>query len=117
MYMDDIKLFAKNEKELETLIHARRRDEFGIEKCALLIMKNGKRHLTDGMELPNQEKIRTLREKETYKYLGILKADTIKQQDMKEKNKKEYLRRTRKQLKTKLYYRNLIKEIPVLFSS
>ena len=22
MYMDDIKLFAKNEKELETLIHA-----------------------------------------------------------------------------------------------
>ena len=38
MYMDDIKLFAKNEKELETLIHALRiysQDigmEFGIEK-------------------------------------------------------------------------------------
>ena len=38
MYMDDIKLFAKNEKELETLIHAVRiysQDigmEFGIEK-------------------------------------------------------------------------------------
>ena len=31
-----------------------------------------------GMELPNPEKIRTLWENETYKYLGILEADTIK---------------------------------------
>ena len=31
------------------------------------------------MELPNQDRIRTLREKENYKYLGILVADTIKQ--------------------------------------
>ena len=39
-------------------------------------MKRGKRHMTDGMELPNQDKIRTLREKETNKYLGILEAET-----------------------------------------
>ena len=45
------------------------------------------------MELPNQEKIWTLGENETYKYLGILEADTIKQGKMKEKIKKEYLRR------------------------
>ena len=32
-------------------------------------MKRGKRHLTDGMELPNEDKIRTLVENETYKYL------------------------------------------------
>ena len=80
--MYDIKLFAKNEKELETLIHAVRiysQDigmEFGIEKCTMLVMKSGKRHMTDGMELPNHEKIRTLEENET---LGILEADTIKQ--------------------------------------
>ena len=73
MYMDDIKLFAKYEKELETLIHAVRiysqdiRMEFGIEKCATLVMKSGKRHLIDGIEPPNQDKIRTLGEKETYK--------------------------------------------------
>ena len=42
--------------------------------------------MTDRMELPNQEKIRTLGEKETYKYLEILEADTIKQVEMKEKN-------------------------------
>ena len=59
--------------------------EFGIEKCTLLIMKSGKRHLTDGIELPNQEKIRTLAENETYKYLGISEADTIKQLEMKTK--------------------------------
>ena len=52
--------------------------EFGIEKGAILEMKGGKRHMTDGMELSNQEKIRTLGEKETYKYLRILEADTIK---------------------------------------
>ena len=73
MYMDDMKLFAKNEKELETLIHVVRiynqdiRMEFCIEKCAMQVMKSGKRHLSDGMELPNQDKTRTLGEKETYK--------------------------------------------------
>ena len=44
----------------------------------MLIMKSGKRHMTDTMEEANQEKIRTLREKEAYKYLGILVADIIK---------------------------------------
>ena len=58
MYVDGIKLFVKNEKELETLIHAVRiysqeiGMEFGKEKCAMLEMKSVKRHLTDGMELP-----------------------------------------------------------------
>ena len=30
----------------------------------------GKRHKIDEMEQPSQDKIRTLRENETYKYLG-----------------------------------------------
>ena len=107
----------KNEKELETFIHAVRiysQDigmEFGIEKCAMLVMKSGKRHMTDEMELPNRDNIRTLGEEETYRYLGILEADTIKQVEMKDKIRKEYLRRTRKLLKTKLSSRNLIKGI------
>ena len=52
------------------------------------------------MELPYQDKIRTLTENETYKYLGILEADTINQVEMKNKIKKEYIRRTRKLLET-----------------
>ena len=39
--------------------------EFGIEICAILIRKSGKRYMTVGMKLPNQEKIRRLEEKET----------------------------------------------------
>ena len=98
--MDDIKLFAKYEKGLETLIHAVRiysqgiRMEFRLEKCAMLVMKSGKLHMTDGMELPNHDRIRTLEENETYKYLGILEADTIKQVQMKDMIRKEYPRRT-----------------------
>ena len=69
--MDDIKLFAKNEKELETLIQAVRiySQVIGMEfeKCAMLVIKSG-RNRTEGIELPNQEKIRTLREEETHKY-------------------------------------------------
>ena len=85
--------------------------EFGIEKCTLLVMKSGKRHLTDGIELPNKDKIRTLAENETYTYLGILEADTIKQVEMKNEIQKEYLRRTRKLPETKLNSRNLIEGI------
>ena len=48
MHMSDIKLFGKNENELETLIQKIRiycqdvEKEFGTEKCALLIMRSGK---------------------------------------------------------------------------
>ena len=58
--------------------------ECGIEKCALLIKKNGKRPMTEEIKLPKQGKIRTLGKKKTYKYLGILEADSIKQKEMKE---------------------------------
>ena len=77
MYMDDIKLFAKNEKELETLIHAVRiysQDigmEFGIGKCLCSSWKVANNIWL--MEWNNQitTEFRTLEEKETYKYLGI----------------------------------------------
>ena len=81
-------------KELETLIHTVRiysqdiKMEFWKERCPMLVMKSGKRHLTDGIKLPNQDKIRTLGEKETCKYLDILEADTIKQVEMKKRFRK-----------------------------
>ena len=111
MYMDDIKLFAKNEKELETLTQLEytvrtQGMEFGIEKCAMLVMKSGKRHLTTGMKLLNQDKIKTLGEKETYKYLGILEANTIKQVEMKEKIKENQKATQDKTIQQKPYQRN-----------
>ena len=41
--------------------------------------------MVDEMELSNQEKIKILGEKEKYKYLGILEADSIKQVEMKKR--------------------------------
>ena len=54
-------------------------------------------------------RMRTLREQETYKYLGILEVNTLKHTEMK-KNSKRIPRKTRI-LETKLRCRNLIKVI------
>ena len=66
--MDDIKLFSKNEKSIgrpnTKAVRIYSEDigiEFVTEKCT---MRSGKRHMTEGIELPNQDKIRTLGEKE-----------------------------------------------------
>ena len=93
MYMDDIKLFIKNEKELENLIQAVRiysEDkgmEFGIKMCHAQ-MKSGKQHRMECLELPNQEKIRTFEKRETYTYFGILEVDPTKHAEMRERNRK-----------------------------
>ena len=61
MYIDDIKIFAKSEKELETRMQNIRiysEDigmQFGIVKCLMLIIKSGKR---DGTELLYRKSIK-----------------------------------------------------------
>ena len=87
MYIDDIKLFDKNKKDLETLMHAMRiysQDiwmKFGIEKCAMLMRRSRKRHIIEVIEISNPEIIR------------IIEVDTIKRVEMKEKNKKTIISR------------------------
>ena len=54
--------------------------EFGIEKCGMLITKSGIRETSEGIELQNQDSMKTFGEKENYKYLGILGAETIRDQ-------------------------------------
>ena len=70
-------------------------------------MRKGKQ-LTERIELLTQDKIRTDVEKETYKYLEILEADTITQEEMKENFFKKYLKRTGMLLETKLCSRNFM---------
>ena len=53
--------------------------------------------------------IRTLGDQKKYKNIGFLEKDTIKQEDTKEKNRKEYFRWTRKLPETELYSKNLVK--------
>ena len=59
LFMDDLKLYAKNEKALDSLIQTVRifsTDiglEFGIEKCAMLTLKRGKVGASNGIKLPD----------------------------------------------------------------
>ena len=68
----------------------------------MFIMKTRKRQITKRIELPNQKRNRTLREKKTYKYLRIFEKDMIKHAEMKENIRNKYLSRTRNLLKRKL---------------
>ena len=49
--------------------------EFGIEKCAMLVMEKGKIVKLVGIELPDGKIINSLQQGESYNYLGILGAD------------------------------------------
>ena len=62
------------------------------------------------------KRIRTHKEKENYKYLGIFEVHTIKQAEMKEKNKKRVSQTNVKasQNQQQLSSRNLMKEINTL---
>ena len=85
--------------------------EFGIEKCAMLVLKRGQVATSNGIKLPDESVIKSVKDGESYKYLGMLQADQIKHQEMKDKVMKEYKRRVRKILETKLNAGNLIKGI------
>ena len=62
------------------------------------------------IELPNGETMKEV-EQEGYTYLGIVELDKIKESEMKEKTIKEYKRRLRLILKSKLNGKNKITAI------
>ena len=92
MNKGNLKVFSKNGREPEAMIQyveSGYRIEFRIEKCDVLMMRSEKSKPAEEIELPNQECMRTLGEKENYWFSEILEADTIKQAEMKEKIKKK----------------------------
>ena len=64
--MDDLKLYSHSEKELDSLIQTVRsfskdiRIEFGIEKCAMLVIEKGTIVKSVGIELPDGKVIKSL---------------------------------------------------------
>ena len=115
--MDDLKLYSRNEKGLDSLVQTARdfgEDigmKFGIEKCAVLVMEKGKIVKSVGIELPDGKIIKSLQERKSYKYLAILEADKFLEQNMKLNVSKEYIRRIRKVLKSKLNGGNLVRGV------
>ena len=76
--MDNLKLHSRTEKGFNSWIQTIRvfsEDvgmEFCIEKCAMLVIVKSVR-----IEFPDGKIIKSLREGESYKHLGILEADRI----------------------------------------
>ena len=85
--------------------------EFGTEKCAMSVMEKGKIVKSVGIELPDAKVIKSLQEGESFKYLGILEADKFLEEKMKLNVLKEYIRRLRKFLKSKLNGGNLARGV------
>ena len=81
LFMDELNLYASNEKSLEVLIetvHVFSNGigmEYGVEKCAVLAMKKGNMANSDGMALLNKTTIERLKEGDNYKYLEVMLAD------------------------------------------
>ena len=88
-FMDDPKLYSKSEKALDSLFQTVTifsEDigfQFGINKCPLLVMRNGKTLKSDGIQLSNDKVIKSLEEGESYKYLGVLKVNKVMINEMK----------------------------------
>ena len=115
LFMDDLKVYGKNQNQVDTLVQTIRvvttdmQMEFGINKCAMLIMKRGRLTHSEGITLPDNLQIRGMKENnDGYKYLGVLEVEGIKHLEMKELVRKEYFHRVKKILKSKLNGGNTI---------
>ena len=70
LFMDDVKLYAKSQSQLDTLIQSVRifsNDigmKFGIEKCAVLVLKRGKLTQSEGITLAGENTIKAMGESE-----------------------------------------------------
>ena len=76
-FMDDLKLFAKNENEIDSLVstvNLINQDigmQFGVKKCGVVTMKRGRLAKSTDIQLCGGDKIREV-DDQGYKYLGIL---------------------------------------------
>ena len=115
--MDDLKSYSQSEKRLDSLVQTvscfseDMGIEFGIEKCATLVMEKGKIVKSVGIELPDDKVIKSLQKGESYKYLEILEVDKYLEGKMKLNVSKKYIRRIRKVLKSKLNGGNLVQGV------
>jgi hypothetical protein len=88
--MDDLKLIAKSEEELQKQIQTVKifsddiNMEFGLEKCAKITFKRGKLTHSQNLVIDTNRVIQVLEQGKTYKYLGIEESEGIQLQQMKE---------------------------------
>ena len=88
--------------------------EFGFDKCAKASFKRGKNVSAEGIPLNDNQVIQDLDQAETYKYLGMEEGEGVQHHKIKVKIRKEYKRRMKLVLKSKLNARNKIAAINTL---
>ena len=72
LFTDDLKLYSRSEKGLDSLVQTVRvfsediAMEFGTEKCAMLVMEKGKIVMSVGIELPDGKVIKLLQKGKSY---------------------------------------------------
>ena len=83
LYMDDLKLIAKSEEELQKQIQTVKtfsddiNNEFGLEKCAKIMFKRDKLNHSQNLVIDTDREIQELEQGKTYKYLGIEESEGI----------------------------------------
>ena len=114
LYMDDIKLYARSEQEIDSLIHTTRiySDDigmsFGLDKCGRMVSKRGKMIRTEGIDLP-EGNIGDIQD--SYKYLGIPQANGNHEEATRKSTTAKYLQRVRQVLKSQLNGKNKVRAI------
>ena len=116
LFVDDLTVFGKNEKEKDSLIKKVEVFscdiglEFGIKKCGVAYIKRGKLSKAEGRRLLSGNVITAVNE-EGYRYLGIIALDKVKEQETKVEFRAEYMRKLKQIMKSKLHGRTKIKAI------
>ena len=119
-YMDDLKLCTKDDSELEGLLRIVKGFsdyigmKFGLSKCVKATFNRGKLENSDHIWIDGETMIKDLEPEKVYKYLGVDESSGIQHATMKQKLKKELVRRTRLILKSELNSKNRITAISML---
>ena len=117
--MDDLKLYAKDDSELEGFLRIVKGSDdigmdFGLSKCAKTTFKRGKLEMSDHVQLDKETMIKDLLQEKIYKYFGVDGSSWIRHATMKQELKKELLRRTQLILKTNLNSKDRVTAINTL---
>ncbi|KAI5727844.1 hypothetical protein M8J77_007609 [Diaphorina citri] len=113
-YMDDLKLYAQNENQLQSqleIVSNVSNDigmSFGLDKCNILNVKHGKIVQSNNVKLMNNVEMKELERNQTYKYLGLQQNLNINESDTKKQFAEKFIERVKIIMNTELYSKNKI---------
>ena len=116
LFMDDLKLYASNDQQLNQMIAIVKtfsddiRMQFGIEKCNKITIVKGKIKPSGNIILNNGELLKSLEPHQHYKYLGFNERQTT-DKEAKSSLKHEYFSRLKMILKSQLSSKHTINAI------